>query len=89
MCGILAFLGNYNLELLNKCLEKIKMRGPDNSSLTQIDKNIFFGFHRLSINGLDSISNQPLYYKTPYVIAAKARSNGSGERIRTQIPILT
>ena len=63
MCGILAFLGNYNVELLNKCLEKIKMRGPDNSSLTEIDKDIFFGFHRLSINGLDSISNQPLYYK--------------------------
>lgn len=63
MCGIFAFLGNYNFELLNKCLEKIKMRGPDNSSLIKIDKDIVFGFHRLAINGLDSISNQPLYYK--------------------------
>tara|TARA_Y200000002_G_scaffold372775_1_gene371008 strand:- start:3827 stop:5431 length:1605 start_codon:yes stop_codon:yes gene_type:complete len=60
MCGIFFYYGNslkqdYLIELFNK----IKHRGPDNSQFL-VTKNLFFGFHRLSINGLDKISNQPL-----------------------------
>ena len=63
MCGIFAYLGNYyNLEYLNDFFQKINSRGPDDSSLIQLDSNVIFGFHRLSINGLNNLSNQPLVY---------------------------
>lgn len=59
MCGIFCYLGNHqNLEI-KKSFNKIKHRGPDNSCLQKID-HITFGFHRLTINGLDEQSNQPL-----------------------------
>jgi asparagine synthase (glutamine-hydrolysing) len=63
MCGIFFYLGK---TLTNEYLEieynKIQHRGPSNS-ISKIlnienDKKLFFGFHRLSINGLDESSNQ-------------------------------
>ena len=63
MCGIFALLNNdgqVNRKLLISSFEKGKHRGPEFSvfSTPMIKCNV--GFHRLAINGLDEISNQPI-----------------------------
>lgn len=61
MCGIFTILNNndtFDKEFITEQLNKAQHRGPDNSSINLSNKN-FVGFHRLSINGLDSDSNQP------------------------------
>ena len=61
MCGIFAILNNNDLfekEYITEQLNKSQNRGPDNSTIN-LSNNNFVGFHRLSINGLDSESNQP------------------------------
>ena len=59
MCGIFALLNETNIS--NALLEfnKGKHRGPE-STETVIYNNLLLGFHRLAINGLDDISNQPI-----------------------------
>ena len=65
MCGIFALL-NYSTEKIdgNKIQTEFYKginRGPEKSSLDFNDHlNIVKGFHRLAINGLDDISNQPI-----------------------------
>ena len=59
MCGILFYDGFLlDNEYLIECLNNISLRGPDNQQI-HYDGTKFFGFNRLSINGLDEISNQP------------------------------
>lgn len=65
MCGIFGLLNYKNKELTiddikNMC-DAGKHRGPETSDLVfeLNNKDIVFGFHRLAINGLDTISNQP------------------------------
>ena len=61
MCGIFTILNNndtFDKEFISEQLNKAQHRGPDNSSIN-LSNNNFVGFHRLSINGLDSDSNQP------------------------------
>ena len=37
-------------------------RGPDNSNFEHsVMQNYLIGFHRLSINGVDNLSNQPFF----------------------------
>ena len=45
-----------------------KSRGPECSTMNQINENILFGFHRLAINGLDDESNQPMCIDGIYLI---------------------
>ena len=65
MCGIFALL-NYSTENIdcNKIITDFNKgvnRGPEKSSLNfDDDLNIVKGFHRLAINGLNDISNQPI-----------------------------
>jgi asparagine synthase (glutamine-hydrolysing) len=63
MCGILAIVNNNNKTLsddnVNKALEAGKSRGPESTTLEQVD-NMLFGFHRLAINGMDTESGQPM-----------------------------
>lgn len=59
MCGIFA-LYNGSLQSYLRPFHSTKHRGPDNSKLRSITPNIHFGFHRLEINGLDRVSDQPL-----------------------------
>lgn len=64
MCGIFTLLNNglslNNINWIDNFL-KGKNRGPDMSTTTSIyNDQVNLGFHRLSINGLDSESNQPL-----------------------------
>lgn len=75
MCGI--FYGqddNIDYNFVIQQLYKSKYRGPDNTNIItkkytiHNDKEIYtldtiMGFHRLSINGVDEISNQPIILK--------------------------
>ena len=60
MCGIFAIV---NSDVDNNHVQKAFMRGshrgPDNTAFRQYG-NVWMGFHRLAINGLDSVSNQPI-----------------------------
>ena len=69
MCGIFAYLSDKNLDDSTQDLVKLKYslntyfllgknRGPESSNKI-ILSNLFLGFHRLAINGLDENSNQP------------------------------
>ena len=65
MCGIFALLNsNDSKKISYQVIEPYflygKKRGPEYSKLQEINNNIFFGFHRLAINGLDEISHQPI-----------------------------
>ena len=63
MCGIFGLINNSNnfsKDVINKCFEKGKNRGPENSSINLLSHKVTFGFHRLAINGLDPISDQPI-----------------------------
>lgn len=69
MCGIFSFLGKQNKTESLTILNKITHRGPDNTQYTYIqNKKLFLGFTRLSINGLDDISNQPFNIGGVYLI---------------------
>lgn len=63
MCGILALLNNDShipKEFISEQFEKGKKRGPEHSALCAVGIKAVFGFHRLAINGLNAISNQPI-----------------------------
>jgi len=66
MCGIFALLNKQSNDLLtntiihNGFMEGIG-RGPENTKELWMDNDdMMLGFHRLAINGLDNISNQPI-----------------------------
>lgn len=74
MCGIFALLNN-RLTLTNTsdpsiddCFLNGTHRGPEHSSKLGLPLNVFFGFHRLAINGIDNISNQPITYNNVILI---------------------
>ena len=61
MCGIFSIINNNsNISFLKNEFNKGKHRGPEHSSISVVSINTVFGFHRLAINGLDDISNQPI-----------------------------
>ena len=62
MCGIFSILNNrYTLDKIEFNFKKGEKRGPENSKLININnKNIWFGFHLLAINGYkDENAEQP------------------------------
>ena len=66
MCGIFFYKSNENYDQtkLKEYGNRCSHRGPDNTKTSSIIYNnnyMYFMFHRLAINGLDDISNQPLY----------------------------
>jgi asparagine synthase (glutamine-hydrolysing) len=64
MCGIFGLLNNndqlFSEKFINTQFQKGRGRGPEDSVLSSVGKNIMFGFHRLAINGLNKWSNQPI-----------------------------
>ena len=64
MCGIFLLLNNnnYSETFISEQFMKSAHRGPEHSCLDLLNNNPtnYIGFHRLAINGLDSISNQPI-----------------------------
>lgn len=63
MCGIFTVLNcsKYQDIKIEEYFEKGKMRGPENSVLKKIGGDMVIGFHRLAINGLNTLSNQPFH----------------------------
>jgi asparagine synthase (glutamine-hydrolysing) len=63
MCGIFALLNNnicFTDEYIKEQFKKGENRGPEFSKLENTTRNSMFGFHRLAINGLNDMSNQPI-----------------------------
>ena len=64
MCGIFLLLNNNNYSegFISEQFMKSAHRGPEHSCLDLLNNTInnYIGFHRLAINGLDTISNQPI-----------------------------
>ena len=61
MCGILAVLNWIKNKEYYPYFNKGVGRGPENSMYTVINNSLIVGFHRLAINGLNDVSNQPMY----------------------------
>jgi asparagine synthase (glutamine-hydrolysing) len=70
MCGIFSILNNTSLSesFIYSQFQKGQSRGPESSVLSTVGKGVVFGFHRLSINGLNSKSNQPIKIDTVTLI---------------------
>ena len=64
MCGLIYLNGNNNTTIptgmLNNSIKKIKHRGPDISTVISNKQGEILGFHRLAINGMNGLSNQPM-----------------------------
>ena len=70
MCGIFAYLGkNYSKDELIKFLLKNKHRGPDSTKYIHLQDQLFLGFNRLRIKGLNEGSDQPFDIKDCLLIA--------------------
>ena len=73
MCGIFSYLGNnYKDSELLEYANKIAHRGPDLTTSKRINDNLFFVFHRLSINGLNPESGQPFQKNGIFLMCAAA-----------------
>jgi len=66
MCGIFLYVSYHSNRIYSKLIEdkfeKIKHRGPDTSSFRCLkgdDYDIYIGFHRLKINDLSNLGDQP------------------------------
>lgn len=60
MCGIFAYIGSiFKQKDLIESFNRLRVRGPDNSQLIQVTDLITFGFHRLIINDVSELGNQP------------------------------
>jgi len=62
MCGIFAILNNETIDdaVIKEQFLKGQKRGPELSVLNNQYMKMILGFHRLAINGLNDISNQPI-----------------------------
>lgn len=63
MCGIFALLNNsrvFSPKLIKRAFMLGLNRGPEQSTLTYVDDDVWMGFHRLAINGLNPASSQPM-----------------------------
>ena len=66
MCGIFAYISDTidnDDEDLMRVSQEGSNRGPESSTYKTLDNKVFFGFHRLAINGVDDVSNQPMTHK--------------------------
>ena len=68
MCGIFGLLysnmDDLDIKNIDKHFMKGLKRGPEYSVLKNYTtNNILLGFHRLAINGLNAISNQPIEFQ--------------------------
>ena len=71
MCGIFALLNKYRIITQDErlCGNNIQHRGPDNTRYVEFnDGHILFGFHRLAINDLSHLGDQPLQLDNQYYL---------------------
>lgn len=70
MCGIFGYIGKKRkAEVLKPYFDRIQHRGPDYSEFKTVQDGLMMGFHRLAVNGLDDISNQPMHLKNCWLVA--------------------
>jgi len=63
MCGIFTYLGKeQTLESLKEDAHKIKYRGPENTHVSELNRNGVFVFHRLAIMGVSETGDQPMQH---------------------------
>lgn len=62
MCGLIVLAGERSEQLIFKCTQRLKHRGPDEQSFYYGD-NIALGFQRLAINGDKLEGYQPFEYQ--------------------------
>ena len=64
MCGLIYLneVDNNKVPkaILNSSIKTIKHRGPDMSTVISNKEGEVMGFHRLMINGMNGLSNQPM-----------------------------
>ena len=73
MCGIFFLKTEQTNDELTKCnyfdrFSRTKHRGPDYSFYDEIKENMYIGFHRLCINDLSDLGNQPFVNDNLYLI---------------------
>ena len=69
MCGIIAVIQpNVRPTTIIDNFKKGEKRGPDHSSFAMINDSVWMGFHRLAINGLSPLSNQPFCIDGIYLV---------------------
>ena len=51
---------SFSEEFITNQIMKGQGRGPEDTKIKNYFHNVIFGFHRLAINGLNDISNQPI-----------------------------
>ena len=71
MCGIFALLNSnepLDYEMVTNEFLKGSRRGPEFSKLETFYSQMILGFHRLAINGLNDLSNQPICIKDVILI---------------------
>jgi asparagine synthase (glutamine-hydrolysing) len=70
MCGITVYTGRDKKEKLKVSGEfnRIKYRGPDNSSSVDLGENGWMGFHRLSIIDVSDRGNQPFNFGSLHLV---------------------
>jgi len=64
MCGIFALFNSSSIKQFLPYFAEMRHRGPDNTKTREITPKIWFGFHRLCINGLDRESDQPFFLES-------------------------
>jgi len=69
MCGIFALLSRnyaskYKLSTIFANFANIYGRGPDSTKLLSVTNSLFYGFHRLAINDLSILGEQPMKMET-------------------------
>jgi asparagine synthase (glutamine-hydrolysing) len=63
MCGILAYAGSEVSQAdLSESFNLVQGRGPDYSTVAQVQENVWLGFHRLAIMDPTPAGNQPFYF---------------------------
>jgi len=69
MCGIFAALSpSISEKTLLTSFLKGNQRGPDNTTACYVSEDLWLGFHRLAINGLNDKANQPFIMEGVYLI---------------------
>jgi len=61
MCGIAGFFGTCDSKNLERAVECIKHRGPDDTGIDFIDSNIGMGHVRLSVLDTSFAGHQPMF----------------------------
>jgi len=90
MCGIFGYVGQAHSEgQLKPFFDRIQHRGPDKSRWAKVKDDMYFGFHRLAINGLNPKSDQPFHLRGCWLIANAEIFNHKELTHKHQLPVVS